>query len=364
MTVVTRDAVAKAVQDEILDLESRSFYLSSLWTSKKGAMGAGQSIDISEIADLSIEDAIDTSYNNVNLTVQNITETATNMIVDQARAVSAEIRSFERLFSNNGALLKEFSGKLQRQIRNDRDSKDFAYLANTIGYDTTATYHLNPASDAVSIDDVENTIANAQTERSGYQGAPFDQLVWMFHPFGIGSVRRLPTWQSNEATMDGQLGLPRVGKLAEIPVYVSQSVQRNRSVATTAVTVTSNVATATVAAGHGLVPGLMIVTSGHTTNATVAVAIQSVTATTVVYALTASNGALADGIGTITDQSCYNALVRRDWLWEATVPDWEARIIPYGRERTSDVIQTQHTWARQSRLAAAFFVHSPAASVS
>lgn len=71
------------------------------------------------------------------------------------------------------------------------------------------------------------------------------------------------------------------------------------SVATTAVTVASNVATATVV-GHAFVVGENITTSGHTTNATVATPITAVTATTVSYALTASDGALADGVGVIT----------------------------------------------------------------
>lgn len=364
MTVSTRDAAAKAVKDEILDLESRSTYLSRLWTNVGDALGAGQSLDIGEISDLTVEDAIDTSYLNTNLTVQSLTEIANNLIIDQARAISTEIRSFDRLFLNNGMFLENVSGKLFRQIANDRDSRDYAYGANVIAYDTAATYHMNVAGDAASVIDIENSVANAQTERSGYQGAPFDQLVWMFHPFGIGSVRVLPSWQNNEATIDGSLGVPLVGKLCEIPVYVSQSVQRNRSVATTAVTVATNVATATVAADHGFVPGMFITTSGHTTNATVAVAITSVTATTIVYPLTASNGALADGVGLVTDATCWNGLVRRDWLWEATVADWISRVIPYGPTRTSDVIQVQHTWGRKSRSGAVFIMHTPGSSVT
>lgn len=71
-------------------------------------------------------------------------------------------------------------------------------------------------------------------------------------------------------------------------------------IATTAVSVTANVATATVAAGHNVVAGTVITTTGLTVNATAPTTVSSVTATTVVYPLTAADGVMFDGVGTIT----------------------------------------------------------------
>jgi hypothetical protein len=73
--------------------------------------------------------------------------------------------------------------------------------------------------------------------------------------------------------------------------------------ATTSVVVTSNVARAYVPVDHGFIAGDVISTTGHTTNATGA-AISAVGYTNklgswIEYPLTAANGALADGIGTI-----------------------------------------------------------------
>ena len=69
-------------------------------------------------------------------------------------------------------------------------------------------------------------------------------------------------------------------------------------IATTGVTVASNVATATVAADHGVSEGQVISTTGLTTDAS-SVAVTSVTSTTIVYPLTTGDGALADGVGSI-----------------------------------------------------------------
>lgn len=72
-------------------------------------------------------------------------------------------------------------------------------------------------------------------------------------------------------------------------------------VATTAVSVTSNVATATCA-GHWFETGDYITTTGHTTNATSPVAITVVDSSHITYALTAADGALADGVGVLVPE--------------------------------------------------------------
>lgn len=70
-------------------------------------------------------------------------------------------------------------------------------------------------------------------------------------------------------------------------------------VATTGCTIASNVCTATVASGHGLVAGDIVALSG-TTVTTASATITSVTETTVVFPLTGANGAMADGVGVLT----------------------------------------------------------------
>ena len=79
-------------------------------------------------------------------------------------------------------------------------------------------------------------------------------------------------------------------------------------VATTAVTVTTNSATATVGAGHGVVVGDWVESINHTTNTGAEVQVTAVAATSVVYPLTAGDGALADGVGSLLHRKSVSLL--------------------------------------------------------
>lgn len=352
------DVRAQMVLSELLDLDERSSYLSDLWTDMGSAMGRGETMHIPEIGALTVEDG-----GTSNLTVQAITNNKTELKVDQVKAISAELPDLDDIFTMQGGWTPAVAVQLAKKIRNEMDSKDFEHLAYTTAYDTDATYHVNEAGDALSDDDLENTIAAMLSESGGVEGADYGDLAWMFHPYGIGSVRRLSSWTKNVGPDDMGLGIRRVGFLHEIPVYVSQSVARNPTVAATASAVSSGEFTFTVAAGHGLVPGVKITATGGTENITTAVAIDSVTATTVVAtsgsATDASNGAM-----TIATACCWNALVRRDFLFRRAIENWRMRVIPYGRTRTTDVIQVKRIWGRAARARGAYILHSPGSAVA
>lgn len=77
---------------------------------------------------------------------------------------------------------------------------------------------------------------------------------------------------------------------------------------TSAVTVSSGQATATVLANHGVVAGDSIYTTNLTTNdgdATTPETVISVTPTTIVYATTAGDGPMADGVGEVNLETTY-----------------------------------------------------------
>lgn len=71
------------------------------------------------------------------------------------------------------------------------------------------------------------------------------------------------------------------------------------TIATTAVTVTANEASAVVANSSGWQVGMIISTTGHTTNAVHVAITQVPDSTHINYPLVAANGPLADGVGTI-----------------------------------------------------------------
>jgi hypothetical protein len=153
-----------------------------------------------------------------------------------------------------------------------------------------------------------------------------------------------------------------IGRLHGVPVVRSQDVPKSLAVATTAVSITSNVATATVAAGHGFVPGMVISSSGLTTNVTSAT-ISSVTATTIVYPCTASNGAMADGVGTLTCAATFNVLLHRPWNFISKRQAPDIRIVPTSG-KIQDELQFDSIWGVKSLAGAAVTLLSPATSVT
>lgn len=97
--------------------------------------------------------------------------------------------------------------------------------------------------------------------------------------------------------------LDELAELRELLEGQAQAHGSARSIATTAAVSVAGVVTFTVAAGHGLVPGNMITVSGHDAafNTSTAVAIQSVTETTIVAAIAGSGSATSvDTTGTIS----------------------------------------------------------------
>ena len=208
-------------------------------------------------------------------------------------------------------MIRRIVGTMKEYI----DRQLVEYMLQSLAYDTSATYHGNVAADAVTAGDIANLIGAAK-DQDGYNG---DGWAWVGNPRFTASVHSNTAYVPNPSAPTGNLGLPQLGVLNGIPYYEHNAVPggqlaMRQQIATSAVTISSNVATATVAAGHGFVPGQIIYTTGLTTNVPIGtpVAITSVTATTIVYPLTASDGALADGIGTIYSASSMALLVRSD----------------------------------------------------
>ena len=176
---------------------------------------------------------------------------------------------------------------------------------------------------AVTDDDVNEAEARMR-EQDGVANSQGD-LFWLVSPKAAASIKNAADFSYDSVSpQQGGLGLPLIGSINGIPVYTHNAMpggvdSLRQQVATSAVSVSSNVATATVASGHGFVAGQQIWTAGLTTNVAVGspATITSVGATSIVYPLTASDGALADGVGTIYSASSMAALVYRPWLWYA-----------------------------------------------
>lgn len=223
---------------------------------------------------------------------------------------------------------------------------------------TANTYHDNVGSDSLT----DNDMANAEAAMLAVNGVRRENLRWFFHPYGAASVRAIADYVPGfTGSEQGRLGIPTIGSVNGIPVSINNQILNSRTVATTQVVVASNVATATVAAGHGIVAGMMITTSGHTVNASTAVAVTSTTATTVVYPLTTGDATLADGTGTITVQSCENMLVDMANTFVAKQEMPNIRVVE-DYESANSAIQFYSLFGRVGIPGRVRIMHSPATS--
>ena len=298
--------------------------------------------------------------------MQSVSKAENDLTLDQIKGMSVELPEGDQSLSLKGTFLNQISTKAARRILNYRDEEDYKHAVLEAAWTTgtAATYHVNVAGDAFTEADFENAEAFLTSKQGIVEGADQADLVYLFHPYGMGSLRNISGWTKNASPAVGALGVPVVGMLNGIPAYRSSSVLRNHTASATASAIATNVITITVPTGHGFVAGQMITTSGGTTDIDTAVAITSTTATTIVAPLTATDDA-SNGALTVTDATCWNALIRKDLLWQITHPGrWGTRVIPYGPTRSSDVLQVNRRWGRKARANGVVVLHSPGSSVT
>jgi hypothetical protein len=273
---------------------------------------------------------------------------------DRARGMAVELKNWDKKFNQLGgggqAYVDAFARKMLVSLRNDRDTKDCAYMVNHGAWQSSATptTHINQDGGALTFSDVMTAIARMADQ----PGVSVESMALMCSSFGVANFRSLPNFIESKSGDTGQLGGPgltRIGSIEGVPIFRGQGIQKTLSVATSAVVIASNVATATVPADHGLVVGMPITTTGLTTDVASATPILSASATTVTFALTAGDGALADGVGSIVAAATnHNALVNIERLWQASDPI-ESRMVPTSAQKTSDTFQLWEDYGRKVR---------------
>lgn len=355
------DARSKAVYNKLVDKFSTNYPLQNIFTEMGNAYSKNEKVIVPTRSAIQILAASDSAGDSISLGVSTIKPTENEFTVDQHYGNAYEVAPLHAEFDLDGSWSDQLADSIKVEMDDFIDIDIYTKCVRAGAYTTTASLWVNVAAAAISADNVEN----ARAKMLAQKGVRIQGLVWAFHPYGMGSVRRLSAFVPSGQNADkGDLGVPAVGTLHGIPVVESQSVPQSLSVATTAVSITSNVATATVAEGHGFVPGMLITTAGLTTNATSAVAITSVTGTTIVFPLTASDGAMADGVGTITSAMCLNALIYRPWTFRRIQKIPTIKIIPRSGRPGADELQFWSIWGRMGLPGCAVGLGSPASAVA
>lgn len=308
------DAARKAVQSALLDTWSRGPSLLPLLTNLGPVVRGGDSVDVPYIGSLTVATSEAQSVSATSLSVHTLTVNRPKFI-NQGLTMA----QMAQLLNGNDAFAQQLTRASSGQLANaiERDIIEHMITSSAV------SYHVNLAADAIVDDDV-NLAEAIMREQDGVANSQGD-LFWLVSPRAAASIKNAADFSYDSISPQGGVGLPLIGQINGIPVYTHNAMPGSvdalrQQVATSAVSISSNVATATVPSGHGFVAGQQIWTSGLTTNVAVGspVTITSVTATTIVYPLTAADGALADGVGTIYSASSMAALVYRPWLWYAT----------------------------------------------
>lgn len=346
------DARVQAVLSRLAEIHRKGDFILDRIDRMDGLAGGGDRVQIPDIGALTVE----SSGAAVAASANDATPNVLNLVVDRDPAIFIDIPKLQNLqtMGGRGNWAQQVAQQALLQYRNKMDGDFLEYLSTGSVGSTRLAHTVNPAADALSLDDLGEAIALLEDQ----DGSFLPQFIWVLGAGAAKSVRTMATFQPNESSASGRLGVPFLGTLMGVPVYQTNSVKKAHSVATSAVEVSSDVATATVAAGHGFVVGEFITTAGHTTNATTPVAISAVTDTTISYALVDDDGALADGVGTITSQAERSMLIDTQFSHAAiqAMPEVEIKT----RERTTtDEMEVSGAYGFVSRAGRAVCVYAP-----
>jgi len=352
------DGRSKAVLGELADLSSRSNYGIDLVRNLREPLGAGDIIDVPSISALTVA-----TSGASDVSAQTITTNVLSLNANLQPMINMEIPLVAKMQLLDGNWAGQVAEQATIQLKNSMDNllmRD--YLALSLCWVTGAAgagdvYHINPEADSLSEDD----ILNGKAALLSNDGVEAQNIIFVVSPYAEASIASIAGFIPNgKMAESGMLGIPQIGTVFGVPVFSSNSIKRNQSVATTAATAASSALTCTVATGHGFVPGQVVTTAGLTTNST-NVVVTSTTATTVVIPTTAGDGAFGDGVGTITDASSRNLMMDKSQIFAAQQKLPSVRTVPYFN-RTSDALQISSVWGRIGRAGRCYTVHSPGSS--
>lgn len=350
------DAARKAVQSALLDTWSRGPSLLPLLTNLGPVVRGGDSVDVPYIGSLTVATSESQAVSATSLSVYTMTVNRPKFI-NQGLTMA----QMAQLLNGNDAFAQQITRASSGQLANaiERD------IVEHIITNTGVSYHVNLAADAVTDEDI-NAAEAVMREQDGVANAMGD-LAWVVSPRAAASIKNAADFSYDSvAPLQGGVGLPMLGSINGIPVYTHNALPGavealRQQVATSAVSISTNVATATVPSGHGFVAGQQIWTSGLTTNVAVGspVTITSVTSTTIVYPLTASDGALADGIGTIYSASSMAMLIHRPWIYYGMDGEIPAVELVKREANAGYGLQLFQHLGRAMATGAAVIVHAP-----
>lgn len=271
---------------------------------------------------------------------QVLTPTDFDLMVNLFRSSNVNIDSRQRNQILNGNFPNQLGAKLFNslvgQIEDTLwDSIRSAAFADAGDNSAVGSGHnvFNKGNSALTVTHVVDAIG-------ALDGPGVEDMLLFAAPNADGRLRTLFRDQLTSVPVESpMLGVPMNGvSINGVPLVKSHALPKTWTVAATASSITSNVATFTVPVGHGLQAGMTITTAGATADVDTPTAITSVTATTVVVALTGSD-APTNGAATISTNASVIALVDRAKCYFAGNLIPNIREVPSARRSGADSLQ-------------------------
>ena len=316
----------KTVAKKMAELNARPAYvLDRLEYEDQADIGANETIEIPGLGAYTVS-----SDASVAVTPQSSTADNIDLVINKHPGVFVDVPRLDRLMNMGGG--DRWASSVARNalsaLRNDMDEAFLKDASTVAAYSDASSpaYTSNPAGDTIERQDLVEAIARLSDQDGAGSEA---EMLWVLDPWAMAAIRNLADFIPNGTAAErGFVGLPLIGSLFNIPVVQTRSVLKSHSVAISGAVISSNSCTLTVSAGHGFVVGEKAVTAGLTTNATSAVAITAVGATTIELPITASDGAMADQVGTITSQASRSMLLDTTHCHSGVVAMPDLRIKP------------------------------------
>lgn len=352
------DLRSKHVRQKLADIHSRAhFILDMVDRAPDREVAAGDILGIGSIGALTVS----SSGATVN-SVQAVSNSELALTVNRDPSIHFGIPMVDKIQDLEGSWSDQVAQTALINMRNFLDSDFLEYCASgTSGdvspaWDTAGTYHVNRTStNSITRDD----ILTARSILLGQDGGFPQNLMLVVDAYAEAAIMNIAEFiPSFSKAEEGILGIPQLGSVFGIPVFSTNSVEQRHDYPCTGVTIATNIATVTMAAGHGFVPGELITIAGITTPLTTAAAITSVTSTTLVVPLTAADGAMADGVGTVTGQNTRCLMLDRSFVGAAFQKMPSFRVKPQ-TGTTTDEGEVSCLWGRRGRSGRVVVIHTP-----
>lgn len=351
MAISVTDLRSKFVTDTLADLHSETNYLIDLAAVQMDEpLGRGESVEIPALSGFTVA-----ADGTTGASAQSISDSSLHLVANREPYIGVELTLPERVQGLEGALGSQVVRTATDNMMTSMDEAFASYLVTDTAWDASGSYRVNAGAATSTLAHVARAKAKLLSQRGEHN------LRLFLHPEAeadMASISDVAGIVRDPNRPVDRLGIDFFGLVHGVQTFVTNSLPRQRTVASTAWDITSNVLTITVPSGHGVVPATKVTFSTATAagDVSTATAVDSVTATTIVLAKTASNDSATEA-GVVTIQATENLLVDTPHCYVARQLLPTAREVPVAGSSKSE-LQLSSLWGFVARAGRACVIET------